>query len=101
MEISCLNLSCGYYNAHTDSEYTVLSELENCLNFVMEICETVTDVYPHIWQEIDSDEEEKYYQQLSERGQDDFYYPAYQSNYLGSGFYEKERNNELAWPFER
>ena len=29
--ISCLNLSCGYYNAHTDKEFTVLSELQNCL----------------------------------------------------------------------
>lgn len=44
--ISCLNLSCGYYEAHTDHEFTVLSELENCLNFVCHIIETCTDVYP-------------------------------------------------------
>ena len=44
--ISCLNLSCGYYNAHTSQEYTVLSELENCLHFVRHIIETCTDVYP-------------------------------------------------------
>ena len=44
--ISCLNLSCGYYEAHTDQEITVLSELENCLNFVEHIVETCTDVYP-------------------------------------------------------
>lgn len=46
--ISCLNLSCGYYNAHTDEEITVLSELENCLNFVEHIVETCTDVYPFV-----------------------------------------------------
>ena len=44
--ISCLNLSCGYYNAHTDEEMVILSELENCLNFVVRIIETCTDVYP-------------------------------------------------------
>jgi hypothetical protein len=31
--INCVNLSCGYYNAHTDKEYTVLSELLNALEF--------------------------------------------------------------------
>ena len=44
--ISCLNLSCGYYNAHSDKEITRLSELENCLCFVGHIIETCTDVYP-------------------------------------------------------
>lgn len=45
--ISCLNLSCGYYEAHTDVEFTVLSELQNCLDFVCHIIDTLTDVYPH------------------------------------------------------
>lgn len=44
--ISCLNLSCGYYEAHTDHEFTVLSELDNCLQFVCDIIENVTDTYP-------------------------------------------------------
>lgn len=45
--ISCLNLSCGYYCAHTSEEFTVLSELQNCLDFVCHIVETLTDkVYP-------------------------------------------------------
>lgn len=46
--ISCLNLSCGYYEAHTDCEFTVLSELQNCLDFVCHIIETCTDVYPFV-----------------------------------------------------
>ena len=45
--ISCLNLSCGYYEAHTDREFTVLSELSNCLDFVCDIIENVTDTYPY------------------------------------------------------
>lgn len=45
--ISCLNLSCGYYEAHTDHELTVLSELRNCMDFVEHIVTTCTDVYPY------------------------------------------------------
>ena len=44
--ISCLNLSCGYYNPHTDEEFTVLSELENCLEFVMHVIRDCREVYP-------------------------------------------------------
>lgn len=46
--ISCLNLSCGYYQAHTDREFCVLSELENCFNFVCHIIENIKEVYPFV-----------------------------------------------------
>jgi len=46
--ISCLNLSCGYYNPHHDDEFTVLSELDNCLHLVCEIIDNLTEkAYPH------------------------------------------------------
>ena len=45
--ISCLNLSCGYYMAHSDLEFTVLSELQNCLDFVMHIVSECKEVYPY------------------------------------------------------
>lgn len=47
LNVSCVNMSCGYYRPHTDQEYTEQSELENCLAFVEWIVENVTDVYPH------------------------------------------------------
>ena len=47
--ISCLNLSCGYYEPHTDCEHTVLADLQNCLDFVQNIVETCTDVYPFVF----------------------------------------------------
>ena len=47
LNVSAVNLSCGYYNPHTATEYTELSELQNCLDFVEWICKNVTDVYPH------------------------------------------------------
>lgn len=35
--IACANISCGYYNAHSDDEYTVISELVNSLDFAKTI----------------------------------------------------------------
>lgn len=32
-QISCANLSVGYYNAHSKNEYVVLHELQNSINF--------------------------------------------------------------------
>lgn len=37
LNIPVCNISCGYYNAHKNSEYTIFSELQNCLSFVREI----------------------------------------------------------------
>ena len=37
LEIPVCNISCGYYNAHKNSEYTKFSELQNCLEFVKDI----------------------------------------------------------------
>lgn len=47
LKVSAVNLSCGYYNPHTATEYTELSELQNCLDFVEWICRNLTDVYSH------------------------------------------------------
>ena len=47
LAVSCVNMSCGYYNPHTDEEITDLAELQNCLNFVKHIIRKCTDVYPH------------------------------------------------------
>ena len=51
LEISCINLSCGYYEPHTDNEFTVKADLLNCLYLIEHIIETCTEVYPHadIW----------------------------------------------------
>ncbi|MFR9585370.1 MAG: hypothetical protein SNI20_04510 [Rikenellaceae bacterium] len=47
LAISCINLSCGYYEPHTDNEFTVKADLLNCLSFVQHIIETCTKVYTH------------------------------------------------------
>lgn len=41
LQLSAVNISCGYYSEHTVNETTVIPELQNCLNFMEEILKTV------------------------------------------------------------
>ena len=41
LNIPVCNVSCGYYEAHKNSEYTKFSELQNCLLFVQEIIQNI------------------------------------------------------------
>ena len=45
--VSCINMSCGYYEPHTNNEFTSIPDLMNALHFVEHIIETCTKVYPH------------------------------------------------------
>lgn len=36
--ISCVNLGCGYYRPHSDTEVVVVSEIENVYNLMLDIC---------------------------------------------------------------
>jgi hypothetical protein len=46
--VSVANISCGYYNPHMPNEYVDVADVENCLNLVVAIISTLTDVYPHV-----------------------------------------------------
>lgn len=37
LEVSCANISCGYYNPHCENEYVVVDDVMNCLSMVMDI----------------------------------------------------------------
>lgn len=43
LECAAVNLSCGYYNAHTKDEYVVFSEMETSMNEAMKILGRTTD----------------------------------------------------------
>lgn len=47
LDVSCVNLSCGYYNPHTNDEFTIKSDLFKCLFFVEHIVKNCVDAYPH------------------------------------------------------
>lgn len=48
LEVSAANISCGYYNAHQENEFTVFSDLENAFELVAFIFNNYTEVYRHI-----------------------------------------------------
>jgi len=59
---SAINVSCGYYKAHTKNEYVNLDHLYHTINFVNKIINNIREVY--IWedkQEYNIDECEDYY----------------------------------------
>ena len=45
--VACINMSCGYYNPHSDEEFTVIADLLNALYLVEHIITVCTDVYAH------------------------------------------------------
>ncbi len=47
LSVSAVNISCGYYNPHTDEEITVKRDLDKCWRLVQHIIEDCTEVYPH------------------------------------------------------
>ncbi|MFR9541764.1 MAG: hypothetical protein SNH27_06910 [Rikenellaceae bacterium] len=47
LQISCINLSCGYYSPHSSTEFVVKSDILQTLKFVEHIIENCTKVYPH------------------------------------------------------
>jgi len=47
LKVSCCNMSCGYYEPHTSSEYTYFPDLQKCLNLVEHIVANCTKVYAH------------------------------------------------------
>ena len=55
--VACINMSCGYYDAHTDDEYTVIDDLLNAYDLVAHIITTCTKVYGHTYEYVPS----KYY----------------------------------------
>ena len=47
LQVSAVNMSCGYFEAHTDHEFTIKKDLLNCLSFVEHIIENCTKEYNH------------------------------------------------------
>ncbi len=47
LSVSAINLSCGYYNPHTDEEVSVKRDIEKCWKLIQHIIEECTEVYPH------------------------------------------------------
>lgn len=46
--VSVANMSCGYYNPHSDDEIIDIKDMNNCRDMCMEIFTTLTSAYPFI-----------------------------------------------------
>lgn len=47
LNVSVANMSCGYYNPHSDDETIVFADVENCLDMCYDMCINLTEVYEH------------------------------------------------------
>lgn len=47
LKVSCINMSCGYYDPHTEDEYVVKKDMINAMKFVDNIISNCTSVYSH------------------------------------------------------
>jgi len=46
--IACFNISCGYHNPHTSTEYVVISEVQICYNVILDIILSADKQYTYI-----------------------------------------------------
>lgn len=70
--VASVNLSCGYYNAHTTSEYVVIEEMENTIKVVEKLLDTECEQFEYI--------EKKYTYNRYGYGYYDNYYDDYYYN---------------------
>jgi tripeptide aminopeptidase len=47
VNVSCFNISCGYYMHHSNKEIIDTNELFDCMNVCVELAVSCTDVYTH------------------------------------------------------
>ena len=47
LNVSCINISCGYFNPHTDEEFTVKKDLLKWLRFIEHMIKDCNETYTH------------------------------------------------------
>ena len=91
-KVSSVNISCGYYNAHTTSEYVVLEEMENSIKTTIKIIEDA------LKRKEKFEYKERTYQRFtsynSKEDDYDYYYPSAFRNFC-KGFDKKKENKEI------
>lgn len=64
--ISCINISCGYYEPHTDQEYVVKKDVRKALRFMEHIIRKCTKIYPHLSEDSGGSSLSSYWEQYDE-----------------------------------
>ena len=91
LNIAGCNLSCGYYNPHTDNENTNLADLQNCFNLCLHILDIVKTMQPHTPTAIYYDYKRPYYSSF----QDDYDTPLYNNTRKEVKAREEEEEEEI------
>lgn len=81
LAISCVNISCGYYEPHTAHEYTVLNDLGKCYRLVRHIVCCHKEVSRHTPSPVRRFMP-GYYELFGERGYDEELFMRYRKKYL-------------------
>ena len=79
--ISCVNISCGYYEPHTDHEYTVLKDLAKCYRLVRHIVCCHKEVSRHTPSPVRRSMP-GYYELFGARGYDEELFMRYRKKYV-------------------
>jgi len=87
LKCAAVNLSCGYYNAHTTQEYVVVTEMLASINAACRILERTTEKDKFEYVEM---EYQNYYRNYNNRG---FYGGAYGYGYGNQGYINGFWNN--------
>lgn len=98
--IASVNLSCGYYNAHTTSEYVIMEEMMNTIEVVKKLLDVECEKFKYV------EKEYSYYRRSysgygcygSYDGYDayDDYYSSYYGRYDSCGYYDTYHNDKLS-----
>ena len=48
LEVAAANISCGYYDAHSDNEYVVIEDVEKCKDLMFDIASICTEKQVHL-----------------------------------------------------
>ena len=84
--VASVNLSCGYYNAHTTSEYVIVEEMLNTIETVKKLLDTESEQFEYI---------ERYYGRCYGSYYGRYYDGYYDDDYYDYGYsYAKKHNDE-------
>lgn len=90
LEVAVANMSCGYYDPHSDNEYILISEVFSTADFVKEL---VDDLGDKRW-EVKSEDRDEFYSYSTYGGRHDGYYRGSRYGYRRFG---KNNQGSSGW----
>lgn len=90
-KVSSVNISCGYYNAHTTSEYVVLEEMENSIKTTIKIIEDAIERKKQFEYKVRT--YNRYYKSYENDGYNYYYPSAFRS--FRNTFEKEEKEKEI------